>query len=241
MSKRKALKIADTVVTVVILLFTLCIMVFTIVSVHTVNKGGKGVFGYQPFIVLSDSMSGVFSAGDMIVSRQMEDPQALQPGDIITFSSIDPNNYGGVITHQIREVTTYDGQTAYQTYGVATGANDTYPVPADRVIGQYAFHLPKLGYFFNFLKTPAGYVTVILIPFLLLIALQGIKFFRLFRQYKREQQAELDARMAQADAEKEKARQMLRELEELRSQLNAAGASAAEKGDPEKHPADHSE
>ena len=219
MSKQKALKVVDTVLTVLILLFTVCIMAFTIISVNTVNKENS-ILGYRPFIVLSNSMDGVFSAGDMIVSKQVEDPQSLQPGDIITFSSIDPNNYGGIVTHQIRGVTTYNGETAYQTYGVATGVDDAYPVPADNVMGQYAFHLPKMGYFFNFLKTPAGYVTVILIPFLLLILLQGIRFVRLFRQYKREQQAEIDAQMAEAAAEKEKARRMMEELQELRSQLN---------------------
>ncbi len=219
MKKQKALKIVDGVVTAVILAFTLCVMIFTIASVSTVDREDRTLFGYKVSIVLSDSMHGTFDAGDMIFSKQIDDTSSLQPGDIITFSSIDPSNYGSVVTHQIREVVTYEGRPAYQTYGTATGADDVYPVPADHVIGVYSFRLPNMGYFFNFLKTPAGYVTVILIPFLLLIIWQGIRFVRLFRQYKREQQAEIDAQMAEATAEKEKAREMMRELEELRSQL----------------------
>ncbi len=230
---KKALDIAVRIMTTVILIFSVCVMIFTVISVNTVGKDAD-FLGYKPYIVLSDSMKDTFAVGDLSVSAQA-DPETLEPGDIITFTSIDPSNYGSVITHKIREITEYEGEPAFVTYGTTTGVDDSYPVPFDNVIGEYKFRLPKMGYFFEFLTTPAGYVTVILIPFLVLIALQGAKFFRLVRQYRAEQQAELDAKRAEAAAELEEARKMKEELERLKAQLqDAVSENQAKTDSPDK-------
>ena len=226
---KKALDIAVRIITTVILIFSVCVMIFTVISVNTVGKDAD-FLGYKPYIVLSDSMRDTFAVGDLSVSVQT-DPETLEPGDIITFASIDPSNYGAVVTHKIREITEYEGEPAFVTYGTTTGVDDSYPVPFDNVIGEYKFRLPKMGYFFEFLTTPAGYVTVILIPFLVLIALQGAKFFRLVRQYRAEQQAELDTQRAQAAAELEEARRMKEELERLKAQLQDAVSENQSKTD----------
>ncbi len=230
---KKALDIAVRIITTVILIFSVCVMIFTVISVNTVGKDAD-FLGYKPYIVLSDSMKDTFAVGDLSVSAQA-DPETLEPGDIITFTSIDPSNYGSVVTHKIREITEYEGEPAFVTYGTTTGVDDSYPVPFDNVIGEYKFRLPKMGYFFEFLTTPAGYVTVILIPFLVLIALQGAKFFRLVRQYRAEQQAELDTQRAQAAAELEEARRMKEELERLKAQLqDAVSENQAKTDSPDK-------
>lgn len=226
---KKALDIAVRIITTVILIFSVCVMIFTVISVNTVGKDAD-FLGYKPYIVLSDSMKDTFAVGDLSLSAQA-DPETLEPGDIITFTSIDPSNYGTVITHKIREITEYEGEPAFVTYGTTTGVDDSYPVPFDNVIGEYKFRLPKMGYFFEFLTTPAGYVTVILIPFLVLIALQGAKFFRLVRQYRAEQQAELDTQRARAAAELEEARRMKEELERLKAQLQDAVSENQSKTD----------
>lgn len=205
---KKALHIIGNILTAIIFLFALCVMIFTIISVNTVNKENDGIFGFKPYIVLSDSMSEVFQVGDMAISRQT-DPATLQEGDIITFRSIDPAGYGQTVTHKIRQVTEYEGQRAFITYGTTTGADDLYPVPEANVLGKYVFHLPKMGYVFEFLRTPAGYVTIILIPFLLLLGIQAVKFFRLVRQYKQEQQADIAAQQEQLAAERQWAQEQV--------------------------------
>ena len=212
-----------------VLAFTVFVMIFTIISVNTVGKKEASFLGYKPNIVLSDSMQDTFAVGDLEISKKV-DVNTLEAGDIITFKSIDPVNYGSVVTHKIREITTYEGEPAFVTYGTTTGVDDAYPVPFDNVIGEYQFRLPKMGYFFEFLTSPAGYITVILIPFLVLIALQAVKFIRLARQYKAEQQAEVAAQKAEVEAERLKTQQMQEELERLRAQMNgAAPADMAEK------------
>lgn len=216
--------IIGRVITALILVFAVLVMLFTVISVNTVNKEDASLFGYKPYIVRSDSMRDTFAVGDMIVSSTV-DPETLEAGDIITFRSIDPANYGEVVTHKIRELTTYEGEPAFVTYGTTTNVDDAYPVPYGNVIGQYRFRLPKMGYFFEFLRSTAGYVTIILIPFLLLIVLQGVRFIRLARQYKQEQQAELAAQKAEVEAQLQETRQMKEELERLRAQM--AGSQAA--------------
>ena len=223
---KKALHTIGRVLTSLILIFSIFIMIFTVLSVTMVNKENATLFGYKPYIVLSDSMNTEFQVGDMAVSKQV-DPSTLKPGDIITYRSIDPANYGEMVTHKIREETTYEGKPAFITFGTTTGVDDTYPALQENIFGKYVFHLPKMGYFFQFLKSTAGYITLILIPFLVLIILQSIKFVRLFRQYKREQMEEVDTQKAEAQAQLEEARKerekteaMLAEMERLKARLD---------------------
>ena len=242
---KKALHIAGNILTVLILIFALCMTAFTIISVRTLG-GNANILGYKPYIVLSDSMRDTFQVGDISVSKAV-DPATLEPGDIVTFTSIDPDHYGEVITHKIREVTTYEGQPAFVTYGTTTGEDDAYPAPFDQVVGEYVFRVPKLGYFFQFLKTPAGYVTVILLPFLVLIGLQIVRFVRLIGQYRKEQKVQLDETQSELEAERAESRRMREELARLRAQVggshpedepvSVAAAAAPERPEPSEKPA----
>lgn len=214
---KKVTSIIGKIISALIVLFTVFVMIFTVISVNTVGKE-QGIFGYRPYIVLSNSMSGVFDVGDIVVSKET-DTSKLKVGDIISFKSIDPNNYDTIVTHKIKEITTYEGKTAFVTYGVNTGIDDTYPVPQDRVIGVYQLRLPKLGYFFQFLKTPLGYFVLIFIPFMILIFMEGRRFFKLFKQYRLEQVSELEQQKAIVESQRAEKQEMKAEIERLKSQL----------------------
>lgn len=214
---KKVLNIIEKIVTAIIVAFTVFVMIFTIISFNTVGKD-RMLFGYKPYIVLSDSMSGVFDVGDIVVSKQT-DVSELKEGDIISFRSIDPNNYDTVVTHKIKGETEYEGQKAFVTYGVSTGIEDEYSVPADRIIGEYQFRLPKMGYFFQFLKTPMGYFVFIFIPFMLLIGSEAVRFFRLWKQYKAEQAAMLEEQKTIVEEQKAESEEMKEEIKRLKAQL----------------------
>lgn len=214
---KKVLNIIEKIVTAIIVAFTVFVMIFTIISFNTVGKD-RMLFGYKPYIVLSDSMSGVFDVGDIVVSKQT-DVSELKEGDIISFRSIDPNNYDTVVTHKIKGETEYEGQKAFVTYGVSTGIEDEYSVPADRVIGEYQFRLPKMGYFFQFLKTPMGYFVFIFIPFMLLIGSEAVRFFKLWKQYKAEQAAMLEEQKTIVEEQKAESEEMKEEIKRLKAQL----------------------
>ena len=185
-------KAADTfarIFSAVLAVLSVSILLFTVISTLFLNRTDKELFGYKAFIVLSDSMSATdFSAGDLVLVRQV-DPATLQPGDIIAFTSRNDSNYGDTVTHKIRSLTTTeDGAPGFVTYGTTTDTDDEAVVPYSDVIGLYAGHLPKVGRFFNFLKSTPGYMLCVFLPFMLLILSQAAQTARLFKAYRREKQ-----------------------------------------------------
>ena len=53
--------------TTVLMVLSICMMIFTVISVLTFNRSDRQLFGYRAFIVLSDSMSATdFKAGDLV-------------------------------------------------------------------------------------------------------------------------------------------------------------------------------
>lgn len=169
------------------------IMIFTIISVTTFNRNNRYLFGYRAYIVLSDSMSKTdFDAGDLVLVKEV-DPSTLKEGDIISYISQNTENYGEVVTHKIRRITTdANGNRGFITYGTTTDTDDETIVTYPFVLGKYETFIPRIGTFFQFLKTPQGYFTCIFIPFMLLILYQGINVIRLFRRYKKEQMDEIE-------------------------------------------------
>lgn len=204
----------------IVVAFTVVVMIFTIVSVNTFNRNDRDVFGYKAYIVRSDSMSATdFQAGDLVVVKEV-DPTTLQEGDIISFLSQNPENFGQTVTHKIKNLVKMEnGERGFITYGTTTGVEDTSMVTFPYIQGKYQFSLPKVGYFFDFLKSPVGYVLFILLPCLLLIGYQGINCLKLFRRYKQEQMALIQEEKDALDAERKRSEEMMEELMRLKAQL----------------------
>ena len=226
-----------TILVWLVVLLAVFMMVFTIVSVTTFNSNQRTLFGYRALIVMSDSMSATdFSAGDLVLTRYV-DPDALQPGDIIAYSSLDPDSYGETITHKIRSRTTNaSGEPGFVTYGTTTDTDDAIIVTYPYVLGKYTGRIPKAGSFFLFLKTTPGYIVCILLPFLLLILLEGIRCIRLFKKYKSEQQAELQAERDKIEADRAETQRMMQELLQMKAQMAQNEQKSPEKADSDTTP-----
>ena len=220
----KALKIIRSAAVWLVVALAAGMMIFTVVSVSTFDRADRSLFGYKAFIVLSDSMSKTdFNAGDLVLVREVE-PASLREGDIIAYTSQNTSNYGETVTHKIRRLTTdANGEPGFVTYGTTTDTDDETVVTYPYVIGKYTGHIPKVGTFFQFLKTTPGYIVCILIPFLLLILLEGIRCIRLFRRYKSEQQAELQAERDKINAERAETQRMMQELLQMKAQMAQNG------------------
>lgn len=216
---KKIIEVVKTVFTWIVVAFAVCIMIFTLVSVNTFDQNERNLFGFKFFVVQTDSMAKTdFKAGDIVIAKEVKDLRELKAGDIITFISESSHNYGETVTHKIREVTKdTDGSIAFVTYGTTTDTDDE--ALATIVVGKYVGNIPNLGAFFLFLKTTPGYIICILIPFLILIISQGINCIQLFRRYKQEQTAELDAERAKIEEERAESQRMMAELLELKRQL----------------------
>ena len=231
----KTLKIIRSVFVWLIVALAVCMMIFTVISVSTFDRADRNLFGYKVFIVLSDSMKATdFAAGDLVLVKEV-DPSALKEGDIISYTSQNTSNYGETVTHKIRRLTTdANGNPGFVTYGTTTDTDDETIVTYPFVLGKYEGRIPKVGKFFQFLKTTPGYIVCILIPFLILILSEGIRCIGLFRKYKAEQQAELKAERDKIEAERAETQRMMQELLAMKAQMGQNGTPQNEKTDENK-------
>ena len=228
---KRVMNILLKVVAWVLIAFTAFMMVFTVVTVATVDRNDRSILGVKFYIVQTDSMSLSelnadldvhFNAGDIVIIKNVKDARALQAGDIISFMSTNSVSYGETVTHMIREVKrNQDGKVlGYVTYGTNTGVDDEALVEPEYVLGAYAGKLPGVGKFFAFVKSTPGYIVCILVPFLLLILYNGINVIRLFRKYKREQMAVMQEEKDKLEAERAENQRMMQELLALKAQLD---------------------
>ena len=217
---KKVLNIIKNIFVWLMVALAVCMMIFTVVSVNTFDRSDRSLFGFKAFIVLSDSMSKTdFDAGDLVLVKEV-DPATLKEGDIIAYTSQNTSNYGETVTHKIRKLTTdANGEPGFITYGTTTDTDDETIVTYPYVLGKYKTNIPKVGRFFMFLKTTPGYIVCILIPFLLLILIQGLNCIRLFRRYKLEQMAEMKEERAKIEEERAESQKMMAELLALKAQL----------------------
>lgn len=227
---KKAWQIIKTIIVWLVVIAAVSMTLFTIISVTTFDRNDRDLFGYRAYIVRSDSMAATdFDAGDLILVKEV-DPSTLQPGDIITYMSQNTNSFGEVITHKIRTRTMdSEGKPGFITYGTTTDTDDETVVTYPYILGKYELAIPKMGSFFNFLKSVPGYFLCIFLPFILLIVYEAANFFRLFRRYKKEQMEKLQQERDQIAAEREENAKMMVELQQLKAQLEAqmGGQSAA--------------
>lgn len=217
---KKVLNLVKNILIWLMVALAVCMMIFTVVSVNTFDRSDRSLFGFKAFIVLSDSMSKTdFDAGDLVLVKEV-DPSTLKEGDIIAYTSQNTSNYGETVTHKIRKLTTdANGAAGFITYGTTTDTDDETVVTYPYVLGKYKTRIPKVGKFFQFLKTTPGYIICILIPFLLLILIQGLNCIKLFRRYKLEQMEEMKAERAKIEEERAESQKMMAELLALKSQL----------------------
>ena len=225
---KKVFHIIKTVFLWLLVLVAVAMMVFTVVSVNTFDRNDRDIFGLRCYIVLSDSMSATdFDAGDLVLVKEV-DPTTLQEGDIIAYQSQNSENYGATVTHKIRAKTRdKNGNPGFITYGTTTGVDDETVVTYPFILGKYQMALPKVGTFFQFLKTPQGYIVCILIPFLLLILYQGLNCVKIFKMYKAEQMAQLQAEKDALEAQRKQSEDMMAQLLAMQQQMAQQNQSAA--------------
>ena len=242
---KKICNIALKVIAWLLVAFSVFMMIFTVVTVSTVDRSDRSIFGIKFYIVESDSMSKSdknahmdvhFKKDDIVLVEEVEDLSTLKAGDIISFTSMNKDDtYGKTLTHMIREVKTNDkGELiGFVTFGTHKDVNDQVVVEPYYVLGKYTGQLPGVGAFFKFVRSTPGYIVCILVPFLLLILYNGFNVIRLFRKYKREQMAAMEEEKEKLQKEREENQRMLQELLALKEQVEKQNAARSGVAAPE--------
>jgi len=117
-------------------------------------------------IVLSGSMNPKINPGDVVVSTYTN-PEEIKINDVITFTSAD--NPKNCVTHRVINITNENGTISFQTKGDANEDPDQRIVQTSELIGKVVIVIPYLGYVPHFAKSPLGFITLIIIPGVLII------------------------------------------------------------------------
>lgn len=111
---------------------------------------GVRLVGFQPFAVLSPSMTPKYGVGDLVYALPT-DPEEIQVGDVLTFVA---NAEGTIVTHRVDEVDREN--RCFYTKGDANESRDGNPVVYENVVGVVKFSLPKMGYVSSYLTSESG-------------------------------------------------------------------------------------
>jgi signal peptidase len=205
---KKKVTIAHRIWTVVgvilcIILVPMLILNLTlIVKSYTNSSEVPSVGGYLPMIVLTDSMYPNIQSGDLIICHTV-DPEEVEIGDTIAF--FDPaGNGSSVVTHQVIDVVTEEGELKFQTKGINNNAADASLVPADNVVGEYQFRIAGAGNIAMFFQTTTGLIVCVVVPLILLVGYDIVRR-RMYEKSKKQDTAallaELEALRAQTAGE----------------------------------------
>lgn len=187
-------KIASVALDILIMLIFV-VSVFLVVANITADKENgeqPNVFGYVINSVQSESMSGTFEKGALVVGKMPTSDTVIAKDDIISFNQ----KVGGVNiinTHRVVDVNEAGGIAVYQTQGdnrVVCPTPDTEWKTIHDVKAVYKFHIPAVGGFIDFLKKPLGFVLCLVLPMLAFIAWQVYKLISLYIQSKKQQMFE---------------------------------------------------
>lgn len=148
----------------------LSVLVVVIAGVQIMQGNHPQILGYSFYHVMTGSMEPTISTNANVVVKSV-DAEDLEVGDIITFQSQDEAIYGSANTHRIIEVTTDEaGELCFITQGDANPVADDIAVYPEDIYGKVVFYTTAIYWitvFFAFAQTGVGFVTVIVLPIML--------------------------------------------------------------------------
>lgn len=202
-------------------------VLFLIVIVQMFSGKEPDLFGYRFYYILTDSMSPELVPGDVVLSKSFasdEEKLKIKIGDVVTFIGNTGAQNGKKITHRVVTAPYFneaEGKYFMITKGDKEGAVSDAPIPLERVEAKSVGKSYFVGFLFRAVRTPVGYVLLIVVPVCVIIAILVLKLA-----------AELRARKAkEREAEEEQRIRSLKEeaVKEYLKQKAAEGEPPPEK------------
>ena len=120
------------------------------------------------YVVLTASMTPAIAPGDVVIVDSVP-ARSVAVGDVIVFEQRSGDAIP--ITHRVIDVERpADAPPSFRTKGDANEDADLTPVTPDRLVGRVVFTIPLIGHVVQFVGTPAGFVTLVVLPLGLLVA-----------------------------------------------------------------------
>lgn len=158
---KKAIKLTKKVLNVFCWILVVLLVLTVIMSLTSqINGGAPSFFGYSIYRVSSGSMEPELIVGDVILSKNTNDPEMLKLDDVVTYEGSDELS-GLLVTHKIIKAPyNENGVTMLQTQGVANKLPDE-PISIDRVCGVMVCKIPVLDVIYNVFFSHWGLIIVI--------------------------------------------------------------------------------
>lgn len=198
--KKKKISLPVLIINIIVTaIFVFVFICLCTVMIQTVTGKEPTLFGYRSFVVLTESMTGTYDKGDVIIVKVLDgeelesDPSVLKEGDVVTF--IAPQGFGAVegytVTHRVVEAPFEgeDGKYYIRTKGDAAEIPDAVPIPVGNVTGIVLGKSELLAGLQNVLKSKTGFLLIIVVP-LVAIALWQIGIFAVASSKSRKQKTE---------------------------------------------------
>ena len=181
MSKADWKKISHFISTV--LLYTILTLVGIIVIMFIayfidqqigIRKGESRNPLFGAYVIVSESMVPNINVYDAVITMRASE-EDIKVNDVITFISKEIDTKGTPITHRVVGIV-YDDQVkktkvvGYRTKGDHNNTQDFAIIAPNEVLGKMVLRVPYIGYIQRFLTQPVGWLIVIVIPCLIIIA-----------------------------------------------------------------------
>jgi len=140
---------------------SLNVLLLILVVLALVWSAAWKLAGAHMFSVQSGSMSPAIKKGDLVIDIR---PRTVQPGEVITYrSQLHP---GQEVTHRI--IRTDMVKQTVTTKGDSLSTADP-TVPASAITGKVFKVVPKAGYVYDWVHTPAGLISTVYLPLLFIV------------------------------------------------------------------------
>ncbi len=175
---KKIFNIISTVLLAVVFLFLIFVIAVAIVQ----KKAGSDVKlfeKYYMYSVVTDSMEPTIMAGEVIWSRAATESD-IKEGAIITFIAPSGNLKGYNETHRIKTIERDENNIiiGIKTKGDNSQGEDNWTLQPPDVKAVYVKSLTVMSAFRTFMAKPAGFITVIVLPLLVVLILFMIGFVK---------------------------------------------------------------
>ena len=149
--------------------FVVLVFILFIVCQRFYPEQAAKVTGYHLYVILTDSMEPTIPTYSVVLSKNYVKGEELSPNTIVSFRV---NRFGDevVFTHYFREKQPDDtGKMRYYTQGETADRYDDYHTYEEDILGTYVFHVPYVGKFILYLKSPFALIQLGIILFILVI------------------------------------------------------------------------
>jgi len=161
------------------------VVVYSAVALFSEKDENMTTFlGASALTVETDSMEDTFYAGDLIFIKTTFNAEDLNVDDVVTYRVTEITSDGTrqyYNTHRITDIAT--DRVLFYTKGDNSPA-DANPITANDIVGVWTgTHLRGMGTFINFLKSSIGFLLFIVLPCLVFLIYEVVRFTKVYSQY----------------------------------------------------------